>query len=242
MSLSKNGRLLADAVISRGAVKGMFQEERQPAWNEDTEDEYLERVRQRAQGQAKQIIAQAQAEAEEIKAAAYREGADRCRQEAEAALAAEQDKLENRFSQLMQSYQTEKDKLWQAHRQDIQELIRFAVEKVVGVEFQSRKQEILASLLDEALEELDSQAEVTVQVHEADEGVVREIVDQLGQAGSLRGTWTVRISREVSAGSLVLETREGRVDNSLQTRLEAVREILERIGLDGEPSAGGQGS
>jgi len=238
MSLSKSGRGVLDSVVTRSAAKGMVQEEPRRPWNEETEEEYLERVRQRARNQAKAILDEAQSQAEAIKAQAYEDGLNSAREEAEASLSAEREGLKRRFEELMQAFEREKVKLREACTGDLLRLLTAAVEKAVRTEFDSRKQEVLENLLGESLALLEGQREIAVSVHEDDLPAMRELIARLQDRGTLHGVWTVRSSTALRAGDLVIETPDGRIDNSLETRMEAVREVLEQIDLRGNEVGG----
>lgn len=235
MSLSSSGHKLSGRVFlgmdTPGPDEMTIQElegKKRLVWDNDTDVEYFDRVRAKAEGVARDIIAKALREAEKLKEQARQEGLAQGLAEGQQQVDDYVGGLTQTMDQALTSLQQQGASVWQARKMDIVGLIHLAVEKTLAVEMEESRKESLSALLDQALDQLESTRQMVLVCNPAD----RELLEVLltnAQAGnpSLSG-WKIRTSEKITGG-LRIETAEGMADNSWDTRWSAVTPILEQL-------------
>ncbi|BBD09348.1 FliH/SctL family protein [Desulfovibrio ferrophilus] len=206
-------------------------------WTSKTEEEYMTRVRDRATGAAKQIISQAMTKAAELREQGKAEGLQDATNQAQAYLdeLAEQHALT--LAQAMAALEQGANQLWNEHRQDIVTLVSMVVRKVINLEMDSRREEILASVMDQALEAIDSQRELRIKVNPVDEEAVTGLMERAKALHPGLERWSVRPDDNLQPGGMVLESAQGMVDNSMEGRWQIVEAVLDQLGLDNGSAA-----
>jgi flagellar assembly protein FliH len=190
------------------------------------ESEYMERVRLRATAMAKDLLAEAQAEAARIKAEARQEGLDEGRAEVQTELDHRLAEMTEKTAAVLTSIQAERAMLWEQSRHDYLGVLKLALEKTLGIEIDQRRQEVLSSLLTQALERIDSQTMLTVTVSPEDEAVITDLIERAKVSYPALAQYRVKTDPGVNPGGIILESQEGRVDNSLESRFAGVIEII----------------
>lgn len=207
---------------------------RRNAWDDRNEDVFFERVRGKAKDKAKEILASAMAEAETIKAKAAEEGRaeglQAARQEVDAMLGQQAEAL----AEILQQAQAGSKQLWEAYRQDIVALVRLAVEKVLTVQLEQNHEQILGSLLDEALDNIDSHRELVIRVNPDDSELMRELLERAAQTHTTLANWKIKPDKNMAQGGVILESDQGMVDNSVQARSGIILEIFDKLGITDE--------
>lgn len=205
-----------------------------PVWDEKAGEEYLSRVRDKAMAKATEIMAQAMADAEEIKRKAYEEGLAQGRSEALKEAAAKQSDMAEDLARTLSAIRSAGKQAFDRQAADIVQLIRLAVERTLAVEMDQRRAEMLENLLRESLDLIDSQLNLTILVRPGE----RELLTPLLEASrdrypSLSG-WTIRESADLEPGGLWIESNDGIVDNTLNGRWAGVTQILDQLTLERE--------
>lgn len=196
-------------------------------WNTETEDHYMEQVRQRAQQMAKEILAQALAEAEGIRAGARDEGFAAGREEAQALARTEAARVRDFMDALHAALVAEKERAYSSHKEALFQILRLAFEKTLGVMLDEQREQVLVTLFEEAVAQLQARTCVTVYVCRADLDLATDLA---GQTRERRGDLPeLRISAcdDLEPGGVRVESGDGLVDNSITARFEQVRAILE---------------
>ncbi len=210
---------------------------RSPMHFEEMEARFWERVRAKAGEKAKDILSKAMAEAEEIKARAheegYREGVARQAEE----YAAHVDELSQAVSETMAAVREERKSLWRGYREDFVSLLRLAVEKTIGSELSERRLDVASNLLDEALDLIDSRSTLTVTVHPDMEELLGQLLEQARTSGMGLDRVRLRSNPAVQPGGVVLESADGMVDNSIESRWAEVETIFSRLSVDEDDEA-----
>lgn len=202
-------------------------------WTNSTEQEYMARVRERATAAAKEIISKAMADAAQLRENAAQEGYASAVQEAQAQLEAALDVQAQALGQAMAALEQGAAALWEEHRADITALVRLAVEKILGLEMAERREAVLASTLDQALEAIDSQRQLCVRVCPDDEELIGELLARAKDQHPGLDRWCVRADPKLGPGGMVLESAQGMVDNSMEGRMKAVADVLEHLSAPG---------
>mgnify|MGYP006283524433 FL=1 len=202
---------------------------RRTVWDESGEEKFFDRVRGRAKDKAKEIISQAMAEAEQLKTKAQEEGRaqgmESARNEVEALL----DEKSKHLAVLLEQAQSGGKSLWNEHRQDIVALVSMAVEKVLAVELDRNREQILGTLLDEALDNIDSHRQLLIKVNPEDAELMRELLEKAAKSHHGLSNWKVKPDKDLEAGGVILESDQGMVDNSVQARREIILEIFDKL-------------
>ncbi|MFP5220662.1 MAG: FliH/SctL family protein [Acidobacteriota bacterium] len=194
-----------------------------------TELDFWARVRAKAQAKAREILNQAMAEGELIKEQARREGLAQGMAEARQACQLEVTGLGNTLAGMLEGLEGERQSLWARHRQEFAALLKLSVEKTLHTELSQRRQEILANLLDQAVELLDTRAGFTVLVHPSDEESAATILEEAKRLHPALGAWRIKTDPSMTPGGVRLESEAGVVDNTLDTRFEQISDLLERV-------------
>ncbi len=239
MSLSKTednkfytGRVIMGLDSNNKTQEMTIQEmegKKKPTWNEDTDREYYERVKGKAQNMAKEIIAKAMAEAETIKTNAQEEGYAAGQQQA--AQEAEQHLLgfSQNVAQTLQSIQDQSRNVMMAQSADSISLVFMVIEKTLAVEMESRRQEILASLLDDALNRIDSQTQLIIKVSPADSEIIGPLLEQAQADHPDLAKWRIKPDPTIDNGGIVVEATDAMIENTITSRWEGVQEILGQL-------------
>jgi flagellar assembly protein FliH len=167
-------------------------------------------------------MAQAEADAAALRAAAREEGLREGREEALAALAPAIEAL-NQAVEAVQGDQLARADRLEAHAVD---LALFLAEKVLGGAIAVQPALVVESVRG-ALRGIVERERVTVLVHPDDLEMVREAMDDV--RASLGGIehCEVQAERRVSRGGAVVRTPEGDVDGRVETKLQRAREVVE---------------
>ena len=167
-------------------------------------------------------LAQAEAEADAMRAIAREEGLREGREEALAALAPALEAL-NQAVEAMQLEQIARAERLEAHAVD---LGLFLAEKVLGGAIAVEPERVLEAVRG-ALRGIVERERVTVLVHPEDLELVRDAMDDI--RASLGGIehCEVQSERRVSRGGAVVRTPEGDVDARVETKLVRAREVIE---------------
>jgi len=167
-------------------------------------------------------LAQAEAEADAMRAIAREEGLREGREEALAALAPALEAL-NQAVEAMQLEQIARAERLEAHAVD---LGLFLAEKVLGGAIAVEPERVV-EVVRGALRGIVERERVTVLVHPDDLELVRDAMDDI--RASLGGIehCEVQSERRVSRGGAVVRTPEGDVDARVETKLVRAREVIE---------------
>ncbi len=216
---------------------------RSPMHFERMEAEFWERVRGKAQDKAREIIAQAMAEAERLKASARDEGLAEGARQARDQFEAHLDEMGKAFAETLAAIQKDRKTLWASYRQDFVTLLRLAVEKTLGILLEERRRDVLGSLLDEALDIIDSRTELAVTVNPDDVPMIEELLSRAAATRQGLDRWRVKGDPSLAPGGVRLESRDGMADNTVDSRFAEVERIMGRLRVDagGAPDDSGEG-
>ena len=206
-----------------------LQGERRQGWTDKDVEEYHRRVRVRAEGSAREGGPAAGAEARTLRGQAQAEGQaegrQQAREQAEEAALAQADAL----ARTLEAVQGVGRELWAQYRQDVLELLRLVVHRLLRVELDARRGEILGALLDQALDAIDSRRGLTVRVHPQDQALAQELLERAKARHPGLERWAVRPDAALDQCGVILESDRGMVDNSLASRMALVEPILDHL-------------
>ena len=200
----------------------------------ETEEKFLERVREKAKTKASEVINNAMAEARKIRQKArdkgHREGMDLAEEE----IRAVKDDLASNVGKIFSNLKKEKKKIWEGHRQDMVLVLKASVERILGIEMRENRHSILESLLDQSLDLVESSKELSLTVSKDDMEIISELLDRAGEKHPIVNKCRVKSSNKIKKGGLILENGNGIVDNTLDSRYEQIKKIVEQISLSEE--------
>lgn len=242
MSLSKNTtcesegpRYTGKVVIgmdSPGPDEMTIQElegKRQLLWDDSTNDEYLNRVKEKAKEKAKEIMMMAELEAEALRATAkhegYAEGLAQAQIELDAHTQAMSTEVENILGQIGAQGQT----IFEERRQDIISLIKLAVEKTLKIEMDESRVASIQALMTEALERIESQRQIAIKCAPDDAADLEAFIGTIQERNPALKYWTVKGDPTLQDGGILLESADGKVDNSVASRWKGVEPILDQL-------------
>ena len=215
------------------SLSGFGSSQESSRWDEATEAEYIGRVKDRAASMAVEIVTKARAEAEELKRQALEEGFAEGLRQAQEQLETARGEMAAALANSLAAVRQGQVGVWAEHRKGLVELVRLCMEKALGLEVDERRKEILAGFLDQAVDALDARTGLVLRVHPEDEPSLREILQSAEAAGTNIGPWRIQADPGMQPGGLVLESDQGMVDNSLESRRAVIHEILDQLSLPG---------
>jgi flagellar biosynthesis/type III secretory pathway protein FliH len=167
-------------------------------------------------------LADAEAQADTLRAAAREEGLREGREEALAALAPALESL----TQALEGVQTDQYNRAARLESHAVDLALFLAEKVVGGAL-AVQPDLVIEAVRGALRGIVERERVTILVHPEDLELVRDAMD--GISATLGGIehCEVQAERRVSRGGAVVRTPDGDVDARVETKLQRAREVVE---------------
>ena len=226
-----NTRVLIGAGVAGPSEMTVHEMEgnRSQVLDQNAELKFWARVRAKAQAKAKEILNQAMVEAEALREQARQEGLAQGLAQAECTCQGHMDGLAQTLAAMLAGLEGERATLWAAHRQDFAALLKLSVEKTLHTELSAHRQAILANLMDQSIELLDTRAGFTVVVHPDDEASVAALLEEARKVHPGLGLWRLKTDPAITLGGLRLESEAGMVDNSLDARFAQIAELLEQV-------------
>jgi len=218
-------------------------------WSKEVEQEVMQRVQAKAAAKAKEILAQAQQEARDIRQNAQVEGFNQGLADAQAELQQAHQEMAASLGEALANVQQGRDAIWQTHRLDLIAMVQLAVERILNIELDEQRKEVLSGFLDQAVEALDTHAGLSITVHPDDEPTIQDILAFASQQHPQLQAWRVKTRPDMQPGGLLVESDHGMVDNTLEGRRAIIQPIIEQLelplpaGMEAqEPQAAGQNS
>lgn len=237
MSLSKSGsaHLTGKVVVGMhtpGPDEMSIQEiegKRQLLWDDATNEEYLNRVREKAKEAAKEIKLLAELEAEALRATARHEGYQEGLQQAQADVETHLQDISSHAEQLLSQLGSQGNTIYETRRQDILALIKLAVAKTLRIEMDERRSEILEKLMTQALERIESQRELDIRCNPAEAAELEEFIQTIQDRNPGLKYWKVKADPAIQSGGVIVEAPGGKVDNTIDTRWASVEQLFNQL-------------
>lgn len=242
MSLSDASRKFSGGRVIMGMQSRALDEINSEARNAvriatpETEEKFLQRVREKAREKAAEVINSAMTEARVIRQKASEEGRKEGLSKADDEISAMKDKLKSDVAQIFSNLKKEKLKIWEEYRQDMVLVLKASVDKVLGIEISEKRTQVLESLLNQSLELTESNKKLTITVCQEDEQTVRDLLQKAEEKYPEMGTCRVKSSKKIKKGGLILENGKGVVDNTLESRYNEIKKIVDQLSLSEEDS------
>lgn len=243
MSLSNGSSNDLDQKITGRVIIGMdspgpdemtvqeIEGKRKLMWDENVDQEYMDRVKTRAQNVAKDIIAKAMTEAEQIKAEAHSKGYEEGMVQARQVSEQHAEQLTQSFDALMTNLSAQGQNVWGTRRDDLVRLVHMVIEKTLAVEMETRRSEILLTLMNEAVDKLESMRSLVIRCSPADEALAGELMAAVQERNPGLKQWKIQPDASIQAGGVLVESDESRVDNTIDTRWSVVEPIISQLSL-----------
>jgi flagellar assembly protein FliH len=182
------------------------------------------------------MLAQASAEAEQIREAARAEGYEQGRAAGHEQGAAEIAAAAAALGAAAHGIEELRGEVAEAVESDAIELALTLAGKILAGAFQARP-ELVVEIVQGALRRISDRRQITVLVNPADLEVVRAAIGELTAQGSGVELCDLQSDARVGVGSAIVRTSEGEVDASVQTQLERAREVANTTLETGERAA-----
>lgn len=231
MSSSKGRIIIGNTGLVIDEVEFAKKHKELDLWDENTEKLFIEKIKQKASVQASKIIKDAQEKAISIKKQAYNEGYQEGLKKAQQEIDDLKAQMKDRFLDLINSMDKEKQKIIKSYKDDILELILTSVEKITGLAYTKERKKILNELLNSCLKEIKEARNVKVYVSEEDLPLVEELIEPFKEKYIDIKNWHIMKKDNIKAGEVVLDTGVVKVTDSFNKRYEMVKKILEDVEL-----------
>ena len=202
---------------------------RQLVWDEATNEEYLNRVKEKAMQAAKEIKLLAELEAEAMRATArhegYAEGLAQAQEFVDQHVMDISNQAENLLSQLGSQGKT----IFEERHKEILCLIKMVVNKTLKVELGEKRSASLEALMREALDRIESQRQLEIRCHPDDVPELEEFVRTIQDRNPALKYWSVKGDHTIESGGVNVEAAGGKVDNTIDTRWKCVEPIFEQL-------------
>ena len=201
------------------------------AWSPKDEEEYLHRVRDKAEGMARDIIALAEADATSLRLKAQEEGYAEGFKRANAELEELRSSMSETVQAVLSAIEGQCSSIFSAWREDLTALVRMAVEKGIGFVLEENRAKMLEALYVQAVQSLDNHRNILVRVNPEDEPVVADIINTTKERFSELVAWKVKADASVSPGGMTVESESSLADNRKESRRAALENILATLNL-----------
>ena len=202
---------------------------RQLTWDDATNREYLDRVREKARQAAKEIKMLAELEAEALRATSYHEGYNEGLAKAQEFVDQHLRDISAKGEHLLHQLGAQGSTIFGDRRQDIVALIKLAVNKTLKVELSERRVESLQALMEEALDRLDSKRDISIKCHPDDTESLEEFIKTIQERDPSLKYWSVKADPAIQTGGVIVEGLGCRVDNTIDTRWAGVEPIFDQL-------------
>ena len=171
-----------------------------------------------------QIVAQARAEANQIRAEAHAAGYAEGRAAGHQEGAAETARIAQAFAEAIAGIEALQGEVVEATEHDALELGLSLAEKIVAGVAELRR-ELIAEALSGALARIAERRRIAVLVNPADLELVKEAIGEQAKMSGVEHC-EVRADTRVASGGAIVATEEGEVDAGVETQLERAREVV----------------
>lgn len=224
----KWGRIFMD---SRVSDLGSLEQRRSQAWSEKDQEVYLDRVRQKAEEKAREILQAAQAEAKNLRDNAYNEGYAEGLRQAEEELAALRDSMGDTVHAVLGAIEEQAGAVYSAWREDLAALLRLAVEKCLGITLAEERSRVLESLFEQSVQSLESARRIVVRCNPEDAPAVEDIIAMAREKFPDMNTWKVQGEVAIQAGGILVESESSLANNTLESRKAAIDKVLAGLNI-----------
>lgn len=224
----KWGRIYMDNKVSE---LDSIEQRRSQAWSEKDQEAYLERVRQKAEDKAREILQAAQEEASAMREAAYNEGYNSGLRQAEDELNELRSSMGDTVQAVLSMIEGQCSGIYQAWQADLCALVRLAVEKGLAITLAEEKAQVLTNLFEQAVQNLESARQLVVKCSPEDAAAVEDIISLAREKFPEMTGWKVRGEASIEPGGILVESESSLANNTIESRRAAVEKILEGLNL-----------
>ncbi len=173
----------------------------------------------------------AQADAEHKQAIAHEEGYQRGVEQAMLELDEHRAQLDALSASVLATMQAQFGQLYASWREQLAALLRDAVETSVGWVLTDEKAAVLESLLTNSVHAIGIEQRLIVTVHPDDIPAFQEVLEGASKRFAEVKSWEVQGDPNLEQGSLILESRVGRAENTAPQRKQIVDQVLRHLTL-----------
>ncbi len=214
---SENGMFIPSSGVPGGNETSESSRDKEEG-SESSPDEYCGLTRQEVESIREEACEQGRQEGVE-------EGYSRGKQEGRQELQEELDLTVQSLAQAMEQLNSLRSSLLNSNKQDMVRLVRIIAEQVIHVEVHSRETAILRAV-EKAIQAAIQSEEYRVRVNPRDMEVVTENKPLF--LSSIRGLQSIVVESDesISRGGCVVESDQGKVDATIESKLEKIQDQL----------------
>ncbi len=216
----------------REIALGGIEQQKSAYWDERDEQAYLARVKERATAVAASILEEARDEAAQVRKSAEEEGYEAGLKAAETELTEFRSSVADSIAGLLRTIEEQRESIFEAWREDIVEVVKLAVEKVICRELSLERAKLLENLLLSSVALLDDRRELLIRVHPSDEPLLADAIGLAKDKYNDINSWRIKIDSGISPGGMVIETTSSLAESRVEARQKAVLEILTALSLE----------
>jgi len=215
---SENGMFIPSSGVPGGNETPESSRDKAEEDSESSPDENCGLSRQEVESIREEVYEQGRQEGVE-------EGYSRGKQEGRQELQEELDQTVNSLVQAMDQLNSLRSSLLNSNKQDMVRLVRIIAEQVIHVEVCSREKAILRAV-EKAIQAAIQSEEYRVRVNPQDMEVVTENKPLF--LSSIRGLQSIVVEpdEDISRGGCVVESDQGKVDATIESKLEKIQDQL----------------
>ncbi|MGL4722547.1 MAG: FliH/SctL family protein [Desulfovibrionaceae bacterium] len=200
-------------------------------WDDQTEIEYLERVKEQASTVAEKILQQAYEEEKKIKEKAYQEGYLAGEQAGKEIIKNNREEYMKLFSTFLNTIESYSPAIYKKIENELLLLLPLAIEKITGLVLEKHIYEIMEKTVYEAIRFLSQDRSFTITVHNNDAQIMKEILHSIQEQYPSTHSWSIRSNPQIPQGSCFFEDDINVIDISVEKRKKEVLKILSGISL-----------
>ena len=231
---SKWGTIYMGPTSANEATLQEVEGSRSMNWDDATEAEYLERVKVKAQAMAAEMLQKARAEGEALREQARQEGYQHGLEQAQQELETFQQTMGESVSGVLGAIQGQCSSIFDNWRQELVTMLRVSLQKALSIELDENRHTVLENLLTLSLEELDSKRNLVIKVNPEDAPAVQDIISLAQSRFPGLEAWSVKADEHIGTGGMVLESDNGMVDNTIESRFALVDNVLAQLAIPPE--------
>lgn len=197
-----------------------------PLWDEATEKEYMERVKNKATKEATIILQKSIQDAESIRLKAQQEGFAQGEKNAKNTTEKTSIEYVRYFESILHAMEEYSQTIYNQLEKDIISIVEVAVESITSIVIEKESKEVIRKALIEAVQLVAMDKEFIISVNPEDYQSVLDIIHTLYDVYPASKHWHVKKNTDIPLGSCQFEDSINVISVNRQKRKEKVMEIL----------------
>ena len=163
-------------------------------------------------------------------------GEEEARKEVENNFAKEMEELKEdlstRIAHLLADIDGQKEKIWNEFKEELVLLTIVSVEKIFNITLNDHKKEILNSLFDQAMDQLEDKRELCIKVNPDDAEIMQEVLEKARAEYPQLDKWQLKADPAIELGGVILENEDSIINNTIDVRYAEVKKIVDQLDVE----------